>query len=77
MARDMAKLDIILRQKYPQHFHYFGQSTMKFNGNKIRGHNRVLSQLKGAEGIKTGYKRFHLFMRHILRLERSSGIRLA
>lgn len=56
-ARDMAKLGVILRQKYPQHFHYFGNSTMDFKGKKITGHNRVLRQLKGADGIKTGYTR--------------------
>ena len=56
-ARDMAKLGVILRQKYPQHFHYFGKSTMEFKGKTITGHNRVLRQLKGADGIKTGYTR--------------------
>ena len=56
-ARDMAKLGVILRQKYPQHFHYFGESTMQFKGKTITGHNRVLRQLKGADGIKTGYTR--------------------
>ena len=56
-ARDMSKLGVILRQKYPQHFHYFGQNKMQFKGKQIRGHNRVLGQLKGADGIKTGYTR--------------------
>ncbi|MEP0944573.1 MAG: D-alanyl-D-alanine carboxypeptidase family protein [Rhizobiaceae bacterium] len=56
-ARDMSKLGVILRQKYPQHFHYFGKRTIEFKGKKITGHNRVLGQLKGADGIKTGYTR--------------------
>ena len=30
---------------------------MIFRGKKIRGHNRVLTQLRGANGIKTGYTR--------------------
>jgi len=56
-ARDMAKLGIALKKRFPHHFHYFGRSSMIFRGKKIRGHNRVLTQLRGANGIKTGYTR--------------------
>ncbi|MEP1208315.1 MAG: D-alanyl-D-alanine carboxypeptidase family protein [Rhizobiaceae bacterium] len=56
-ARDMAKLGVILRQKFPQYFYYFKQNTMVYGGKTIRGHNRVLGRLNGADGIKTGYTR--------------------
>lgn len=56
-ARDMAKLSVALQKRYPQYFHYFGKSTFVWKGKTIRGHNRVLGMLKGANGIKTGYTR--------------------
>ena len=56
-ARDMAKLGLLLRQNHAKHFHYFGRQSFSFRGKNIRGHNRVLAQLKGADGIKTGYTR--------------------
>lgn len=56
-ARDMAKLSIALKRRYPQHFHYFRRSSMNWRGKTIRGHNRVLGKLRGANGIKTGYTR--------------------
>jgi len=56
-ARDMATLGVLLRKNFPQYFHYFNMRSMKFRGKTIRGHNRVLGQLKGADGIKTGYTR--------------------
>ena len=54
-ARDMAKLGIALKKRFPRHFHYFGRSSFTFRGKTIRGHNKVLKQLRGANGIKTGY----------------------
>jgi len=56
-ARDMAKLGAALKRKFPHHFHYFARRSMKFRGKTRRGHNRVLGQLRGANGIKTGYTR--------------------
>lgn len=56
-ARDMAKLGIALRKKFPQYYHYFGKRSFVFKGKTIRGHNRVLGTVEGADGIKTGYTR--------------------
>ncbi len=56
-ARDMAKLGLVLRKRYPQHYHYFGRRSFAFQGKKIKGHNRVLGRVRGADGIKTGYTR--------------------
>lgn len=56
-ARDMARLGIRLRKRFPQYFSYFGKRSFNFRGKTIRGHNKVLGQLRGANGIKTGYTR--------------------
>lgn len=56
-ARDMAKLGIALRKRHGRNFYYFKARSFSFRGRTIRGHNRVLGQLRGADGIKTGYTR--------------------
>ncbi|MBB3235493.1 D-alanyl-D-alanine carboxypeptidase family protein [Phyllobacterium endophyticum] len=56
-ARDMALLGLALRRHFPQQYYYFGTQDFVYNGKLIRGHNRVLAQLNGADGIKTGYVR--------------------
>jgi D-alanyl-D-alanine carboxypeptidase len=56
-ARDMAVLGLALRQNYPQYFHYFSVEQFVFRGHLIRGHNKVLDRVAGADGIKTGYTR--------------------
>jgi len=53
----MALLGMSLRKHYPQQYYYFGTQDFVYNGKLIRGHNRVLTQLNGADGIKTGYVR--------------------
>ena len=56
-ARDMARLGIALRKRFPQYYHYFRKTSFVHNGRTVRGHNKVLGQLRGADGIKTGYTR--------------------
>ncbi|EJN05165.1 D-alanyl-D-alanine carboxypeptidase [Phyllobacterium sp. YR531] len=56
-ARDMALLGLSLRKHYPQQYYYFVTQDFMFDGKVIHGHNRVLAQLNGADGIKTGYVR--------------------
>ena len=56
-ARDMARLGMALKRNFPRYFGFFSRNSMKFRGKARRGHNRVLRQLKGANGIKTGYTR--------------------
>jgi D-alanyl-D-alanine carboxypeptidase (penicillin-binding protein 5/6) len=54
-ALDLAKLARHLINDYPQYYHYF--SEKEFVWHKIRQPNRdlVLSQLPGADGLKTGH----------------------
>jgi D-alanyl-D-alanine carboxypeptidase len=54
-ARDMAILGKRLMTEFPQYFHYFSQREFSFHGKKIRGHNHLLGNYDGADGIKTGY----------------------
>ncbi len=56
-ARDMARLALALRQRFPHHYHYFGLTSFDYNGRRINGHNRVMGRIPGADGLKTGYIR--------------------
>jgi len=56
-ARDMAVLGLALRRDFPQYYSYFRLRSFTFRGKTIRGHNKVLELVAGADGIKTGYIR--------------------
>lgn len=56
-ARDMARLGIALREHYPQYYKYFSTRSFTFNKRRMGNHNRLLGQVKGVDGIKTGYIR--------------------
>lgn len=56
-ARDMAKLAEAMYHDFPQYYSLFSQKTYTYNGRKLYTHNHVLSQFKGADGMKTGYTR--------------------
>lgn len=52
-ARDMAKLAIATRTRFPQHYHYFGQTH--FRGREST--NKLLKERSDVDGFKTGYTR--------------------
>ena len=52
-ARDMAKLAIATLQRFPHHYHYFGQSHFRNRRNT----NALLAQRDDVDGFKTGYTR--------------------
>jgi D-alanyl-D-alanine carboxypeptidase len=56
-ARDLATLSRALRRDFPQHYHYFSTPAFSYKGVTATNHNRVLNQLDGADGLKTGYIR--------------------
>ncbi len=56
-ARDMAKLGMALRRRFPTYYPYFSLTSFAYRGKTIRGHNNVLETVRGADGIKTGYTR--------------------
>lgn len=54
-AVDMAKLGLALRRDFPEYYPLFKKTSFTFKGKVIKGHNHVLAQYVGAEGLKTGY----------------------
>ena len=56
-ARDQARLGIALRQHFPQYYPYFGIRSFQFGKQVIGNHNRLVGNVQGVDGIKTGYTR--------------------
>ncbi len=56
-ATDMARLSIALRRTFPHYYGYFSQTEVTVAGRTIKGHNRAMAMIPGADGLKTGYTR--------------------
>lgn len=56
-ARDQARLGMALRQHFPQYYGYFSTRSFAFGKQVIGNHNRLLGNVRGVDGIKTGYTR--------------------
>ncbi|MBC7284767.1 D-alanyl-D-alanine carboxypeptidase family protein [Hoeflea sp.] len=56
-ATDMARLSISLRRNFPHYYGYFGQKEVTVAGRTIKGHNKAMDMIPGADGLKTGYTR--------------------
>lgn len=56
-ARDMAILSRAVMRNHPDLYRYFSATEFTYNGKTTKTHNRVLTGLAGANGIKTGYTR--------------------
>ncbi len=56
-ARDMAKLAIALQRDFPQYYSLFSRTSFTYKGRVYVGHNRVIKNYRGADGVKTGYIR--------------------
>ena len=56
-ARDMSKLALALIDRFPEYYHFFGARSFRFSGHIIYGHDHVLDEFSGADGLKTGYIR--------------------
>ncbi len=54
-ALDMAKLAIALKRDHPEYYHLFSRTSFYYKNKLFKSHNHVLINLKGAEGMKTGY----------------------
>lgn len=50
-ARDMAKLAIATRTRFPQYYHYFGQTHFRGRAST----NKLLKQRADVDGFKTGF----------------------
>ena len=56
-ATDMARLAILLRRDFPHYYGYFRQTEVTVAGQTIKGHNKAMDMIPGADGLKTGYTR--------------------
>ena len=54
-AIDMAKLGLALKRNFPEYYPWFKKTSFAFHGKVISGHNHVLKQYAGSEGLKTGF----------------------
>lgn len=56
-AHDMGRLAHALLRDFPDYKHIWSQTSMSYRGQTYRSHNRLLTRLAGAIGMKTGYIR--------------------
>jgi D-alanyl-D-alanine carboxypeptidase len=56
-ARDQATLGRAIQERFPRYYRYFATSVFNYRGQSIRNHNRLLGNVEGVDGIKTGYTR--------------------
>ena len=54
-ARDIAILSRAVMRDYPQFYVFFSQKEFVYQGRANRNHNRLLFQMPGVDGIKTGF----------------------
>ncbi|MET0182671.1 MAG: D-alanyl-D-alanine carboxypeptidase family protein [Caulobacterales bacterium] len=54
-ARDIAVLSQALWRDFPEYYHYFQTPSYTWCNHYGRNHNRLLGQVDGVDGIKTGY----------------------
>lgn len=56
-ARDLVTLGKAIQDRFPRYYPYFGTRVFTYEGRGHRNHNRLLGQVEGVDGIKTGYTR--------------------
>ena len=54
-ARDQAVLGRAIQHRFPVYYQYFATPSFHYKGAEIHNHNALLAQVKGVDGIKTGY----------------------
>jgi len=54
-ARDQALLGRAIQHRFPVYYQYFATPSFKYKGAEMRNHNSLLGNVKGVDGIKTGY----------------------
>jgi D-alanyl-D-alanine carboxypeptidase len=56
-ARDQSTLGRAIQDRFPRYYRYFSISAFNYHGHSIRNHNKLLGNVEGVDGIKTGYTR--------------------
>ncbi|MBV8792493.1 MAG: D-alanyl-D-alanine carboxypeptidase, partial [Pseudolabrys sp.] len=54
-ARDMTALGKAIQDRFPNYYKYFSTRSFEFRGRAMRNHNKLLGEVEGVDGIKTGY----------------------
>jgi D-alanyl-D-alanine carboxypeptidase len=54
-ARDQAILGRAIQERFPVYYRYFSTVSFRYRGKDIHNHNGLLGQVRGMDGIKTGY----------------------
>ncbi len=54
-ARDQALLGLIIHNRFPNYYTYFSTLSFNYHGREMHNHNGLLGNVKGVDGIKTGY----------------------
>jgi D-alanyl-D-alanine carboxypeptidase len=54
-ARDQAILGRAIQHRFPGYYGYFATPSFHYKGADMNNHNALLGQVKGVDGIKTGY----------------------
>jgi D-alanyl-D-alanine carboxypeptidase len=54
-ARDQSILGRAIQTRFPAYYRYFATPSFRYHGAEMRNHNQLLGQVKGVDGIKTGY----------------------
>jgi D-alanyl-D-alanine carboxypeptidase len=54
-ARDIARLALALIHDFPREYRYFSVKEFNFEGRIVNGHDHLLDEYPGADGIKTGF----------------------
>jgi D-alanyl-D-alanine carboxypeptidase len=53
----MARLAYALRRDFPQYYHFFSERSFSYGGTTYRTHNSLVGNVRGIDGLKTGYIR--------------------
>jgi D-alanyl-D-alanine carboxypeptidase len=56
-ANDMVLMGRAIQQRFPQRYQVFSTQSFRYAGRTYRNHNRLLGNVRGVDGIKTGYTR--------------------
>jgi D-alanyl-D-alanine carboxypeptidase len=54
-ARDQALLGLIIHNRFPKYYTYFSTLSFNYHGREMHNHNGLLGNVRGVDGIKTGY----------------------
>ena len=54
-ARDQATLGRAIQDRFPKYYRYFSTLSFRYHGKEMHNHNGLLGQVRGVDGIKTGY----------------------